>query len=406
MAEQVKNEYNQSPLNRAEQIDNTIAGVKDTNETFLSIGLLDIDTAISWYFNNVIKPTIVENNQVISVPVMYGSEERWKSVQQNGFLRDNKGRLITPLIVYKRTSVAKDTSMPVDKLDANNPQLFHTVEKKYTQKNRYDNFNVLNNQVPIKEYYNIIMPDYIVATYDVVLWTTYQTQMNSIVESMVFSSDAYWGDKDRFRFRTSVSDIATPIEITNDADRTLKSTFTLTVNGYISSNTVNRILANQGSPIKKSLSIKKVVLFTETDDIPSDIFSTKAGVTAPPISTFVVKLGGGGGGTTTTAINNMFGYLNKQFVKTANTIVQDAGGGNSTATFSGVTIATVPLEYPQTQGQKENFTIFCNGQYIDHAAISSFSQSGADIVLTVNTGSLGYSLNTTDTVVAVGKFNS
>ena len=39
---------------------------------------------------------------------MYASPERWKSIQQDGFMRDKKDQTITPVIVYKRTSVEKD----------------------------------------------------------------------------------------------------------------------------------------------------------------------------------------------------------------------------------------------------------------------------------------------------------
>ena len=48
---------------------------------------------------------------------------------------------IETVIVYRRTSIEKDDSLPVDKLDANNPNLFYTFEKKFSNVNRYDNFS-------------------------------------------------------------------------------------------------------------------------------------------------------------------------------------------------------------------------------------------------------------------------
>ena len=45
----------------------------------ISVGLEDIDNAIMYYFKNVIKPNVVQNEQQIAVPVIYGSPERWKS---------------------------------------------------------------------------------------------------------------------------------------------------------------------------------------------------------------------------------------------------------------------------------------------------------------------------------------
>ena len=37
----------------------------------ISIGLMDIDSTIMFYFNNVIKPTVEENGERIKVPIMY-----------------------------------------------------------------------------------------------------------------------------------------------------------------------------------------------------------------------------------------------------------------------------------------------------------------------------------------------
>jgi len=399
-------DLNTQTRNRAYDIDNDINNATDTTEQLFIITLETIDSAIMYYFENVIKPQVLENGTLVKVPVMYGSQERWKSVNQDGFIRDNKGKLITPLIMYKRNSVAKDTNIPIDKLDANNPQLYYTVQRKYTQKNRFDNYAVLTNQVPVKEYYNIIVPDYIVATYDVILWTTYTKQMNSLIESMMFASDTYWGDASKWKFRTTVSDIATPVEITTEEDRSIRGTFTLTVNGYLVPSTVNKILAQANNAVKKSLSVKKIVLFYEVDSIPAEMFAAgtktirtavNASLSTPPVV----------GGTTTTsgtgvtaALTQLLTYLNKQFQKTADTVTSD------TATWNNVTIAGPPADYPQTQDVKENFIFFVNGAHLEHSAITSFVQSGANAILTVDTTALGYSLDSNDEVIAVGKFDA
>ena len=57
------------------------------------------------YFKNIIKPNVVQNGQQIAVPVIYGSPERWKSVQADGFYRDASGRLMVPLIMFKRENI-------------------------------------------------------------------------------------------------------------------------------------------------------------------------------------------------------------------------------------------------------------------------------------------------------------
>ena len=82
------------------------------------------------------------------------------------------------IIFYKRTSIDKDDTLPQDKLDANNPNLFYTFEKKFSQENRYDNFAIQIGNQPSREYYNVTVPDYVTVSYDFVVWTTYIEQMN------------------------------------------------------------------------------------------------------------------------------------------------------------------------------------------------------------------------------------
>ena len=47
------------------------------NTKNISVGLMDIDAAIMYHFNNVIKPTVIENDETIKVPLMYSNPERW-----------------------------------------------------------------------------------------------------------------------------------------------------------------------------------------------------------------------------------------------------------------------------------------------------------------------------------------
>ena len=123
----------------------------DDNVKNFSIGLMDIDSTIMYYFNNVIKPTVEENGESVKVPLMYSNPERWSSVQKNGYIVDNKKQLIIPLIVFKRTSIEKDANLAVDKLNAKDPKLFYTFQKQYSEKNRYDKFSVQQGLNKTKE---------------------------------------------------------------------------------------------------------------------------------------------------------------------------------------------------------------------------------------------------------------
>jgi len=48
-----------------------------------TVGIQDIDEAIFYYLENVIKPTVTQNGEKISVPVLYGSPEKWKILQKS-----------------------------------------------------------------------------------------------------------------------------------------------------------------------------------------------------------------------------------------------------------------------------------------------------------------------------------
>ena len=156
---------------------------KDTVKD-VSVGLMDVDAAIMYYFNEVIKPKVVINKQEIKVPVYYANAERWNSIQKQGYVRDVKGSLITPLIVFKRISIEANETLPIDKLDANDPKQFYTFEKKYSQSQRYDRFSVLQGMLPQKEYYTTAVPDYMKLNYECIVWTPYIEDMNKIIEQI------------------------------------------------------------------------------------------------------------------------------------------------------------------------------------------------------------------------------
>ena len=186
------------PFNRS-----TKMSFKGDNVKPFSIGIQDIDESIMYYFNNVIKPSVIQNNERIAVPIIYGSPERWKSIQKDTFLRDQKGALLMPLIVFKRDSLEKNRSI-ANKLDANQPNLYMSFQKSYNEKNFYSNFNVLNNRVPTKQFIANVLPDYVNITYSCIIQTYYVEQLNKIVEAINYASDSYWGDPERFKFRAMI----------------------------------------------------------------------------------------------------------------------------------------------------------------------------------------------------------
>ena len=223
------------------------------------VTLVDIDSSILFYFENVIQPSVEENGENIKVPIMYASPERWSTIKNKGFLRDKKRQIITPVIVYRRTSIEKDESVPQDKLDANNPNLFYTFEKKFSQVNKYDKFSQQIGLLPQREYYNVMMPDYVSVSYDFIIWTSYIEQMNKIVERVVYSDGAYWGDPEKMKFRSSIESFEDATEI-SDTERLVRTNFSVTLRGYL----LPKGNFDHRSTTQKFITPKKVIFGTET----------------------------------------------------------------------------------------------------------------------------------------------
>ncbi len=244
-------------FNRGTKISRNSPAVKDDVKN-VSVGLMDMDSSIMYYFNEVIKPEVEENKEKVKVPCIYASPERWTQISKQGYLRDKKRQIITPLIVFKRTGMERNTDIPIDKLDANKPTQFYTFEKKYSQQNRYDKFNVLQQITPNREYYNVAMPDYVTLSYEFVIWTSYIEQMNRIVEKINYSDGAYWGEPGKMRFRTQIESFSDSSEI--DGERLIKTTFGVNLYGYILPETYNNFTTTQ-----KYLSPKKLIMRENAD---------------------------------------------------------------------------------------------------------------------------------------------
>ena len=224
-----------------------------------SLGLKENDEAIVYYMENVIKPTVIQNGVVQKVPIYYGSPERWAQVQKEGYFRDLKGKIMMPVITYKRVNVEKNRSI-ANKIDANYPNNVQLFQKPYSVKNQYDNFNILNNRIPKKESYAVVMPDYVTLTYDFIISTYYVEQMNKIVEAMNYASDSYWGNKERFQFNARIDSYATTVEIVTAGNRLVKTNFSLKLNGYLIPDTIQKELAS----VKKISNATQLIFNMET----------------------------------------------------------------------------------------------------------------------------------------------
>ena len=246
---------NYEGVNRGTQVSWQDDGTKP-----FTVGLEDIDGAIMYYFQNVIQPYVIQNNQRIEVPIIYGSPERWKSVQKDGYYKDKNGAIMLPLLMFKRNDIVKNRSI-ANKLDANAPFNYQTFTKNYSKQDFYSNFNILNNRIPVKTYYAVVIPDYVTINYSCVIQTYYMDQMNKIVEAINYASDSYWGNPQRYQFKAMIDSISTPVELVTNNNRSVKATFDIKVNGYIIPEVMQKYQANVS---KKFYSAGKIIFALET----------------------------------------------------------------------------------------------------------------------------------------------
>ena len=244
-------------FNRGEKISRNSPGATDDVKN-LSVGIMDMDSAIMYYFNEVIKPEVEVNKEKVKVPCIYASPERWNAISKQGFLRDKKKQIIVPLIAFKRTGMSRNDNMPIDKLDANDPKIFYTFQKRYSQQNRFDKFSVQKGLEPNREYYNVSMPDYMNLTYEFTIWTSYIEQMNKIVEKINYSDGAYWGEPGKMKFKSSIESFSDASQI--DGEKLIQTTFSVNLYGYILPETFDGKTTTQ-----KYLTPKKLIVRESTE---------------------------------------------------------------------------------------------------------------------------------------------
>ena len=238
------------PKNRALQYK------KESIEKGKGVKLYDVDLAIAEHMIDTVLPTVEIFQEKQKVPVVYGNPERWKSVQKDGFLRDKKGVLQIPLVMFKRNSIERNDALS----NTMNRHVSYPSVSKYSKKHKYDRFSAMTATSKPVEMYDIVIPDYVTLTYEVIIWTDFTEHMNKVVEAFQYATDEYWGDKSGFKFRVKIDSFDNTTEISEGSQRIVRTNFTMAVNAYL----LPEQFDNE-STHKKSITPKKVIWGTETD---------------------------------------------------------------------------------------------------------------------------------------------
>jgi hypothetical protein len=217
-----------------------------------AVTLEDVDTSIMGFIKEIIRPSVKENNEVFKVPVMYANQERWVSARKKGVLRDKNGAKILPLIMIKRTEVAKSTELPVGmEHDLNREHSDYIVGSTWSKTNRYDRFAVQTGAKPVTEYLVTTVPNYVNVTYEVVLWSNFIQQMNSLVESFIEFNNQYWGTGQERKFYSLVESISDASEMEQNGERFIKSNFSVMTKAYLLPEDYNSIVTNKISTLQQ-----------------------------------------------------------------------------------------------------------------------------------------------------------
>jgi hypothetical protein len=346
--------------------------------------------AIAEHMIDTILPTVEIFEEKQKIPVIYGNPERWKSVQRDGYLRDKKGVLQIPLVMFKRNSIERDDLLS----NTMNRHVSYPSVSKYSKKHRYDKFSAMTSTQKPVEMYDIVIPDYVSITYEVIIWTDFTEHMNKIVEAFQYATDEYWGDKSGFKFKVKIDSFDNTTEVGEGSQRIVRTTFTMLVNAYLLPEQFNN-----ESTHKRSLTPKKVVWGLETDLTGlSDGNVTNSSTKKKMINEY----------------SDVINFMTIRGSKQTSFISADS------VKLTSVDLPKLPPELVGVFNTDDWFRVYVNGIFIEHAKYN-YEEIGTEIHFTFSTGSLseggtypddlvatstdlGYIISSSDEVGITGKF--
>lgn len=248
---------------------------RDTDkEKNVTITLLDVDTAIINTLSNTLKLQVMDNGEVVKVPVIYGNPERWFAMKEYGHIRDNQGKILLPAVMVRRKNVENNRDLATF-----NRYLSYQTIMNYTEKNKYDRFDLLNNGAfkskPTKQIYSVNLPNHIIASYECIIWTDYVDQNNKLLEQINYAAKDYWGDRERFKFRARIDNYSIEQEVNDGEDRNVKTTFDIVVNAYLLNDTIVTSMSGIKNTTNKLFTVRKIKLNENIASSPSDFQTTK-----------------------------------------------------------------------------------------------------------------------------------
>jgi len=162
-------------------------------QPFVESSIETMDTAVYTYINKELNLYTMRNGKSEKIPVLWSSAERAFQIKKNKELRDNNETLIYPLITVTRETIEKDTEGSPFTPGSNYFAIARRIVPSDTQKfaNAHskkkfgiNNKNFKNSKVVYETLYseNVIA---VVAKYNLMIKTSYLTDMNQIVNAFL-----------------------------------------------------------------------------------------------------------------------------------------------------------------------------------------------------------------------------
>lgn len=344
-----------------------------------SITLYDVDYSIMSYLQDVVLPKLEHNGKSVAIPVVYGNAERWTGARREGVYRDSNGKINLPIMMLRRSSVAKSADMSML-----NRHVTYTALTKWSKDNRYDRFSAMgaSRAKPKYDIYKITMPDYIDVTYDCMGWTNYTEHLNSVVEALTFASDEYWGDKHKFKFNTKIENYNITTDVGGNIERINRVEFQLNVRAYLlpdkyDGQTTTQKNRNSGR-----------VIFNETDATANGRLEE---ILISPSAYYDNK--------------DLIDFLSLNGSKTVNPNTINI------ATFTGIKLIGTPPALSSavtptltTNVGSYDVKVFVNGVRMVQGTNFTATYSGTTLTITFNPANVGYNIELTDEVTITSKF--
>ena len=222
--------------------------------------LEDIDFAVYNFLDESMAVSVKTNKGFKKVPVIWSGSERSQNIKTPNIERDSLGQIILPVISVERTSIKKDPTKniipyasvdPVGDLKGGYLTVNRVIQQDKTRnflnadslrRRRDENYPLnrfnKNNKV-VYETLTIPIPIYVEVTYNMVMRTEYQEQMNDLLTPYIRITNGHQRvilEHNNNQYEGFISgdyNIANNISNYTNAERKYETTLSMTVVGYL-----------------------------------------------------------------------------------------------------------------------------------------------------------------------------